>query len=338
MMEQKTPLVSVVIPAYNVERYIDECLESVVSQTHTNLEIILVDDGSTDNTGFRCDAWAEKDSRIRVLHQANGGLSSARNAGIIQCNGEYLLVVDSDDRIKSNLIWRCVSCLEENQADLVHFGYSTVTENGTHMRSHPDPKVKDDELLTLILSNRLRSYSWQFLCKRSLYDGIFFPENRKAEDMATTYRLISRGHCVTITDCLYEYRARAGSILSNAVSDPEEAIRYCMDELTSLHEMSLWAQSTEYAEYVHAVQSSIFHHLFMRYRIMLAEHNEEGATWVSSRIADEINNINIGNLDRVEKWKTAMFQNGSLTSCYRICNTLRKTAKQLLRGIKPDSK
>lgn len=334
-MDENQPLVSIVIPAYNVSDYLDECLESVVSQTYANLEIVLVDDGSTDDTGVKCDAWAKKDIRIRVLHQKNGGLSAARNAGILHCNGEYLLALDSDDRIKQDLVRKCVSSLEDSSADLVHFGYSSITESGAHVNNHPDPEAEGDELLLLILSNKLPSHSWQLLCKRGLYDGIFFPEGREAEDIATTYKLISRAdNSVTIPDCLYEYRTRKGSILSNR----EKVVQYYVDELLAFREMIQWAEATGLAEYVRAVQNSMVHHLFFHYKTELAAHSEEGIEWVSNRLSTELRNIDSNSLEGVEKKKAAMFRNGSLAFCYRFDNALRKTAKQLLRRIRRVSK
>ncbi|MGO5375156.1 glycosyltransferase family 2 protein [Bifidobacterium thermophilum] len=339
MADKNQPLVSIVIPAYNVADYLDECLESVVSQTYANLEIVLVDDGSTDDTGVKCDAWAKKDIRIRVLHQKNGGLSAARNAGILHCNGEYLLALDSDDRIKQDLVRKCVSSLEDSSVDLVHFGYSSITESGAHVNNHPDPEAEGDELLLLILSNKLQSHSWQLLCKRGLYDGILFPQGRKAEDVATTYKLISRaGSSMTIPDCLYEYRTRKGSILASATSNPEKAVQYYVDELLAFREMIQWAKATGRAEYVRAAQNSMVHHLFSHYKAMLASHSEEGIAWVSNRLSEELRNIDSNSLEGAEKKKTAMFRNGSLAFCYRFDNALRKTAKQLLRRIRRVSK
>ena len=98
-METNCPLISIVIPVYNVEQYLGECVDSVIAQTYREWEIILIDDGSTDSSGSICDGYAKKDDRVRVVHQTNGGVSSARNAGIEAANGEYLMFVDSDDTI-----------------------------------------------------------------------------------------------------------------------------------------------------------------------------------------------------------------------------------------------
>ena len=108
-------LVSIIVPVYNVEPYIETCIQSLIRQTMGNIEVILVDDGSTDRSGELCDQYAEADERIRVIHKQNGGLSSARNAGISAAKGEYLLFVDSDDYVSASLVEKTVSCAEQNQ-------------------------------------------------------------------------------------------------------------------------------------------------------------------------------------------------------------------------------
>ena len=114
------PLISVIIPVYNVERYLDECIKSIVNQTYENLEIILVDDGSPDNCPRMCDDWAKKDERIRVIHKENGGLASARNAGMNICTGEYISFVDSDDWMELNAYESLLKYFDD-KTDIVKF-------------------------------------------------------------------------------------------------------------------------------------------------------------------------------------------------------------------------
>ena len=111
-------LISVIIPIYNVEAYLDECVQSILSQTHKQLEIILVDDGSPDGCPAMCDAWAEKDSRIRVIHKENGGLSDARNVGIDAATGDYIAFVDSDDWIVPEMYEKMLAALKKENADI----------------------------------------------------------------------------------------------------------------------------------------------------------------------------------------------------------------------------
>ena len=123
-------LVSVIIPVYNVEKYLARCIQSVCGQSYQGLEIILVDDGSKDKSGVICDEYAERDGRIKVIHKENGGLGDARNAGVEKAEGKYLLFVDSDDRIHENLVRDTVETAEKNQADMVIFDYIGEEENG----------------------------------------------------------------------------------------------------------------------------------------------------------------------------------------------------------------
>lgn len=124
-----TPLVSVVVPTYNVEKYLDKCIRSIVDQTYKNLEIILVDDGSTDSCPAICDAWAQKDSRIHVVHKENQGLGMARNTGIESANGEYICFLDSDDYLDLSTVEKCVNALLENEAQAALYGLVDVDEN-----------------------------------------------------------------------------------------------------------------------------------------------------------------------------------------------------------------
>ena len=133
-------LVTVVIPVYNVEAYLDRCVKSVVEQTYKNLEIILVDDGSPDNCPAMCDAWAQKDKRIKVVHKENAGAGYARNTGIENATGEYICFFDSDDYVMPSLIEECYTKAKEEKADIVTFGHVEVDENGKKLRERiPSP-------------------------------------------------------------------------------------------------------------------------------------------------------------------------------------------------------
>ena len=134
--------VSVIIPVYNVEKYIDKCMESVLNQTYSNLEIILVDDGSPDNSGKMCDEYAVKDNRVKVIHKENGGLSSARNAGLDIATGEYVAFIDSDDFVETTMIEKVVSKIEETNADVCMFSHFTY--NGETSVAHARPLDKDE--------------------------------------------------------------------------------------------------------------------------------------------------------------------------------------------------
>lgn len=127
-------LVSVIIPVYNVEAYLDRCIKSVVSQTYPNLEIILVDDGSTDQSGDMCEAWKEFDQRIKVIHKENGGLGFARNSGLDAAQGDYVIFLDSDDYLSLSAIEECLTALDGNDADTVWYGMVKVRTDGSLMK------------------------------------------------------------------------------------------------------------------------------------------------------------------------------------------------------------
>lgn len=122
--------VSVIVPVYNVEKYLDDCLESIINQTYHNIEIILVDDGSKDNSPHLCELWAKRDSRIKIIHKENAGLGMARNTGLDHARGDYVYFVDSDDYIELNLIETCVSVISKYPYDIIHFGYRCVNLDG----------------------------------------------------------------------------------------------------------------------------------------------------------------------------------------------------------------
>ncbi len=185
-------LVSIVVPVYNVEKYLKKCLNSIQKQTYKNLQIILVDDGSTDNSGKICDEYAKGDKRIEVIHKKNGGLSSARNAGIDKCSGEYIALVDSDDYIQKNMIGSLCRCCQKYAADIGCTNKVRVKSNG---KKAPDFTSKEEQCLTNKEALRLMLVSydpsaWDKIYRRELFDGIRFPEGKLYEDIATIPKLI----------------------------------------------------------------------------------------------------------------------------------------------------
>ena len=154
-------LVSIVVPIYNVEKYLDRCLQSILSQTYKNLEVILVDDGSPDNCPQICDAYAAKDARVKVIHKENAGLGMARNTGIEYATGKFICFFDSDDYIEPDTIESCVTTAVATSADLVIFGYDTVIDGemclDTQIPCPPKMMFEGEEILHLLLPNVLKS-------------------------------------------------------------------------------------------------------------------------------------------------------------------------------------
>lgn len=225
-------LVSVIVPVYKVELYLEKCVESIRNQTYPELEIILVDDGSPDRCGAMCDGYASKDPRIRVIHKENGGLSDARNAGVEQASGRYLLFVDSDDYIDSRLVEKTVKAARENRCDIVLFDYHCVEEGREEVRAAglPSGKVLDlNEERELLLAP---PSAWTKLFDREFYlrSGCTFPVGRYFEDLATTpVFFLKAERVVYLEEPLYYYMIRENSIMTGKKYE-----KSCRDKLAVL--------------------------------------------------------------------------------------------------------
>ena len=177
----KLPLISVIVPVYKVEAYLDKCVSSVAEQTYNNLEIILVDDGSPDNSPAMCDAWAEKDNRIRVIHQKNAGSGASRNAALDIAQGEFIAFVDSDDYIAPDMYAHLFSLLEQG-ADIAECGYINVTDDAAvfQERGFNAQKYTAEEAMHLhIQDTAFRQLIWNKLYRREVIGGIHFPKGKK---------------------------------------------------------------------------------------------------------------------------------------------------------------
>lgn len=210
------PLISVIVPVYRVEQYLDVCVESIVRQTYHNLEIILVEDGSPDSCPAMCDAWARRDPRIRVVHKKNGGLSSARNAGLDVAQGEYIGFVDSDDYINENMYEILWSALSNSQKKMACCLSSRVYDDGGEQRL-PDSAEKTvlnvEETLDAIFFGKAGTAVWRKLYARSVYEGIRFPEGETNEDYPLIVpTAVAADGMVFVKLPLYYYRVREGSI------------------------------------------------------------------------------------------------------------------------------
>ncbi|MCH4021322.1 MAG: glycosyltransferase [Erysipelotrichaceae bacterium] len=225
-------LISVIIPVYKVEEYLEDCIRSVIQQTYNNLEIILVDDGSPDRCPQICDSWAKKDSRVSVIHKENGGLSDARNAGLDHCHGDYIAFVDSDDWIKPQMFERMLHVIQSEDADICACGIENHYDDG-HISSWKIPSLKGNKekiYENLYHDTKYPVAAWNKLYKRCLWEQTRFPKGKLCEDAFTTYLLIDKAkYIVQIPDDLYCYRIRENSIMTSSFSskrmDEEEAWR-----------------------------------------------------------------------------------------------------------------
>lgn len=245
-------LISVIVPVYKVEAYLDKCISSIVNQTYKNLEIILVDDGSPDNCPAMCDAWAKRDSRIRVIHKGNGGLSDARNAGMAVATGELMGFVDSDDTIHPDMYRLLYESMVENDSDISACGVEMVWEDG----SPPRPLTRsgcrvmetEDAMRALLEESWLKQPVWYKLYKTKLIRDLSFPVGKYHEDVFWTYQAVARARRISVFDTAgYYYRQRRGSIMGETYSlkrlDAVEAKQhrhdYIKDHFPNLMDLSL---------------------------------------------------------------------------------------------------
>lgn len=193
------PQISVIVPIYNVEKYIHKCIDSILSQTFTDFELILVDDGSPDKCGDICEQYAIKDDRIKVVHKENGGLSDARNAGMKYVNGIYIVFVDSDDWIESTMIEEMVKLIDEYNADIVQIGFyyaykDYLLYDDRYCCENDKPVVLDNFSLMkeLVINERVKNFAWGKLYKTELIKDIPFKKGVLFEDVFWAHQVMQR--------------------------------------------------------------------------------------------------------------------------------------------------
>lgn len=228
--------VSVIVPVYNVEGYLEKCVESILAQSFKEFELILVDDGSADQSGALCDQLAEKDGRIRVIHQENRGLGGARNTGLHAAKGEWLLFVDSDDWIDPWTLDSSLALGEEQDADMVVFGFRSVDEQGNVLGTFAEKQPKGEPLTAAEHKDILLigPAAWNKLYRRSLFEktGVEYPSRVWYEDIRTTQKLLPAVRRAVFSDYVgYNYLQRPGSIMNNLTLDRNREILEAFDDL-----------------------------------------------------------------------------------------------------------
>lgn len=220
-MKSLEPLITVIVPVYRVVQYLDRCVQSIVNQTYTKLEIILVDDGSPDDCPAMCDAWAKKDNRIRVIHKQNGGLSDARNAGLKQAQGRYIAFVDSDDWIDRRFLDYLYLAIKRTGAELSACDFAVVPDGESFSRNDEQELTVEsassyDALNDLTSGVRFRAVAWNKLYLADVLKNEQFEYGRIHEDEFFTYRIIDKAQKLAYVDIpLYCYRQRESSIMSS---------------------------------------------------------------------------------------------------------------------------
>lgn len=217
-MSCEKPLLSIIVPVYDVERYLPKCMDSILAQTFTDFELILVDDGSPDNCPALCDAAAAKDARIRVIHQKNGGLSAARNAGLDAARGAWIGFVDSDDYIAPEMYEALYQAVQSTGADLALCDYAEVDEAGAPCQSMHIRLEKKDFTGRDLLKNATDSTiqpAWNKLYRRDVFAQLRYPEGKLNEDLFLIPEIcLNTQKAVVVPKALYYYVQRGGSIMS----------------------------------------------------------------------------------------------------------------------------
>lgn len=232
--------VSVIVPIYNVEEYLPNCIRSILSQTYSDFELILVDDGSLDSSYSICESYAKIDSRIKVVHQNNAGLSAARNTGIENAKGEYLTFIDSDDFVQSCYLEVLVKGCKEYQADLSVCSFIRCLSNDTIDSVRIPPRIEnfdvfsDERMKVFLTTQRVRTSAWAKLYRKSLFDTLRFPVGKYNEDEFTTYLAIHLANKVVISNYKgYVYRYNKKSIMNESFSPKKmHGVEGCLKRMT----------------------------------------------------------------------------------------------------------
>ena len=222
MTKTKEPLVSVIIPIYNIEDYLSACLDSIVNQTYKNLEILAIDDGSTDDSNKIAKMYAAKDSRVTVLRKENGGLSEARNYGYSHCHGDYVAFIDGDDYVSKYYIETLIDAISSSRSDISTCKYKLAfTTDDKALEKKPSQGKttlnKIEALRSLFYQKDVTTSAWGKLYKKELFNNIKYPKGKKYEDLATTYKVFAKAETVTICEAeLLYYVQRETSIMGQA--------------------------------------------------------------------------------------------------------------------------
>ncbi len=216
----KNPLITIIVPVYKVEKYLDKCVNSILGQTYTNIEILLIDDGSPDQCGSMCDSYSLLDSRIKVVHKKNGGLSDARNAALDIMTGDYVTFVDSDDYLDVDYISRLYLSLLQNEADIsvcnYYFYYERTCKITPAFNTNKKTSVLNNKeaLSDLLYKKSMETSAWGKLYSKDIFQNLRYPVGKLYEDIATTYKaFIKAQKVVSISSPLYYYTVRDDSIM-----------------------------------------------------------------------------------------------------------------------------
>lgn len=271
----KEELISVIVPIYKVEKYLKQCIDSIIAQTYKNIEIILVDDGSPDCSGEICDEYAKKDERIKVIHKKNGGLSDARNKGISEATGEYIAFIDSDDYVEPCYLEKLYHAIRKTDIKIAQCNIQKVDESdisieiiGDTIKSEKDGKTMIKELYDNKWENTV---VWNKLYLKQLFDYIRFPVGKLHEDEYITYKVLYDVEKISIIpESLYFYRQRKESIIGKTFSlnrlDILEALEERLTYFQQKNEKELYYLTLQF--YLQKIRES-----YLKVRLFIEESN-----------------------------------------------------------------
>ncbi|MCP1101265.1 glycosyltransferase involved in cell wall biosynthesis [Aequitasia blattaphilus] len=270
-------LVSIIVPVYNVQAYLERCVVSLRNQTYENMEIILVNDGSTDQSGEMCDSYGKVDSRIRTIHKENGGLSDARNTGLKEAAGDYVIFIDSDDYVEPDMVKECLEKITQDESEMLIFDFVRVEEGRKEINTIDGLKSgcytlkQEKKLLLSSPSAWNKMYLRAFLLK----SGVTFPLGKHYEDLGTTPKLLLLANRITyFKKAFYNYMIRPGSIMTGQVLERNFRDRTEMvDEI-----LRFYKEKGEYQEFYNELSWMTFFngYFFPSREMILSDYRKKG--------------------------------------------------------------
>ncbi|MGG1593055.1 glycosyltransferase family 2 protein [Terribacillus saccharophilus] len=288
---------SVIIPVYNVELYLRRCIDSVINQTYRELEIILVNDGSTDDCGEICEHYKSLDDRIIVIHKENGGLSDARNAGLEVATGDYISFVDSDDLINEDMYSDLIRLIIEHncdiaESDLIEF----YKEENLDLKNEEEKLIlfkKEQALISTVIDQNCKTFVWNKVYKKHLWNDIRFPKGRIFEDTATTYKVVAIANGIIKSNRKYYYYFQRSDSIANSNFNIKK-----LDHIDSLLEMFDFIEARN-KEYSNLVSIKIYTEILIHFQHLLrTRKNIEGSNILIQNIRKTLLNERLYSLLR----------------------------------------
>lgn len=315
--------ISVIVPIYNVEKYLPRCIESIINQSYQELEIILVNDGSTDNGPQICDDYALRDPRIVVIHKKNEGLSEARNSGVKYATGKFITFVDSDDYISEVMCETLFGLMYKNNAEIVECKYKKIYEDKKNRFNESDLKFPNitifntkESLKTLMEnSDKISQTVWGKLYKKDLISEILFPYGVINEDEYWTYQILGKSKKLVVTDeVLYFYVQREGSIMNKNYSLKR------LDCIEALKERCEY-MNKNYPELEELAVETYFGACFYHFQLLCKNNSVDSKREARKNILEKVRKLDKSILYKNKKFKYKVWNYLFIKSPYVICKT-----------------